>query len=151
MFLCPLCSSQTRFCRALKQKPSRDEEKHSKISPSLTSSTAIKSRNGTTWIWGVEGYKKFLVLCNAQQPHRGAQTATRSCQIFHSWMQCQGGWGPQQTRGKTLETSQKPNLDLHLKAALIPPGKGGMQTGITVSAQHISLHAVKLMRAIFRL
>lgn len=116
-FLCscaPPCSSQTRFCRALKQKWARDEAKHSKFSASLLWLLPLSAR-GETELPGfrvLKATRNSLCCAKPNNPTEGTQTATRYCQIFHSWMQCQGGLGAQQMRGKTLKTSQKPNLDL---------------------------------------
>lgn len=54
--------------------------------------------------------RNSLCCAKPNNPTEGAQTATRNCQIFHRWIQCQGGLGAQQTRGKTLKNSLKPNF-----------------------------------------
>lgn len=134
VLLCPLCSPKMRFCRALKQEPARDSLQNL---PFSNFSIAIKRRN-TTQQHGfrvLKATKNSLCCANPKNPREEPKQPAGTAKIFHRWMQGQGGWGPQQTRGKTLKTAQKSNFEMQKAAALKSgPGatrKGGMQTGIT--------------------
>lgn len=153
LLLCPQCSTDTRFYKALKRwlRPARDQAKHFKSSQSaspLWLLLAPRAREETerprlrAEYWTLQKMScavqcyAFFSWCQSlttSQRQQGTEIATWFCQIFHRWVQCQGALWSQQMRSEYWRLFTKGKLgpykckQLHnIKVALILSGKWGM-------------------------
>lgn len=120
-FLCscaPPCSSQTRFCRALKQKWARDEAKHSKFSASLLWLLPLSAR-GERELPGfrvLKATRNSLCCAKPNNPTEGTQTAkysTAGCSAREVWEHSK--WEVKHSR---LPKSQTWTLEMQTPASL---------------------------------